>query len=524
MITIWFNALFYTMQNEGHTIDALLTKHGKIVALGSYDELIDRADEQIDLQGAFVYPGFIDNHMHIIGQGEKLLRLDLSSITSSEDMMNVLMNAYKDLPEDEWFIGEGWDENSFPDKKIFNRYELDAVTNSPMLLKRTCWHAAIVNSKALELAGITKDTPDPDDGVIDRDADGEPTGLLKEGAMQRILQLLPDPTEAYTTKALETSVDHLLSLGLTGVVTDDLGYYGRYQTPLNTFNHVLGGKRKFRAYLLRHFSVFDQLMKDHAIYNEPWVEPGQLKFFIDGALGGSTALLSSPYADEPDNSGTTVLTDEELTDHVKLARLHGEGVAIHVIGDLAVEKALDAVEKYPVATGKKDRFIHVIVLREDLVRRMAKLPIVLDIQPAFVPSDFPWVGERLGKERLEWAYAWKKLLDEGFICGGGSDAPIEDPNPLLGIHAAITRRLPIEQHEGYLPDQKLSRYEAVQLFTSGAAATIDKAKSRGKLSVGFDADFTILSEDIFTIQVDFIPDVQVSKTVVSGEVMYEVNS
>ncbi|PIC98731.1 amidohydrolase [Sporosarcina sp. P29] len=524
MITIWFNALFYTMQNEGHTIDALLTKDGKIVATGSYDELKDRADEHMDLQGAFVYPGFIDNHMHIIGQGEKLLRLDLSNTTSSEDMMELLLNAYKELPKDEWFIGEGWDENSFPDKKIFTRYELDAVTDSPMLLKRTCWHAAVVNSKALELASITKDTPDPDDGVIERDHNGEPTGLLKEGAMQRVLQLLPNPTVAYVTKALETSVDHLLSVGLTGVVTDDLGYYGNYQTPLKAFNNVLGGDRKFRAHLLRHFSVFPDLIEDQAHYNTPWVEPGEMKFFIDGALGGSTALLSEPYSDEPNNVGTAVLTDKELENHVKMARHYGEAVAIHMIGDLAVEKALDVIEKYPVPAGKKDRFIHVILLREDLVERMQKLPIVLDIQPAFVPSDFPWVGDRLGKDRLDWAYSWKKLLTKGFICGGGSDAPIEDPNPLLGIHAAITRRLSIEKHEGYLPDEKLSRYEAVQLFTSGAAATIGKANSRGKLSVGFDADFTVLKENLFTVEVDRIAEVQVEKTIVAGEVMYTVNT
>ena len=523
MTTIWFNALFYTMQNEGHTIDALLTKDGKIVATGTYEEFQHRADERIDLQGAFVYPGFIDNHMHIIGQGEKLLRLDLSSVTSSEEMMEKLQNAYSDLPEDEWFIGEGWDENSFPDKKIFTRHELDTVSNSPMLLKRTCWHAAIVNSKALELAGITKDTPDPDDGVIDRDEHGEPTGLLKEGAMQRVLQLLPDPTVAYVTKALETSVDHLLSVGLTGVVTDDLGYYGRYQTPLAAFNNVLGGRRKFRAHLLRHFSVFPELMQDQVVYNEPWVEPGEMKFFIDGALGGSTALLGEPYADEPGNIGTAVLTDEELERLVQLARQHGEAVAIHMIGDLAVEKALDVLEKYPVPAGKSDRLIHVIVLRKDLVERMAKLPIVLDIQPAFVPSDFPWVGDRLGMKRMEWAYAWKKLLDRGFICGGGSDAPIEDPNPLLGIHAAITRRLAIEKHEGYLPEEKLSRYEAIGLFTSGAAATIGKENSRGRLSAGFEADFTILKEDLFDVEVDRIPEVQVVKTVVAGEVMYSAD-
>src|SRR5690606_20740435 len=183
---------------------------------------------------------------------------------------------------------------NFPDKKIFTRYELDKVTNSPMYLKRTCRHAAIVNSKALELAGITKDTPDPDDGVIERDENGEPTGVLKEGPMDRVLQLIPEPTEEMLTKALEKSVDDLLSLGLTGVVTDDLGYYGDYRNPLQAFRNVIGEKKKFRAHLLRRSTVFTQLMEDEATYDEPWIEPGEMKFFIDGALGGSTALLSKP--------------------------------------------------------------------------------------------------------------------------------------------------------------------------------------------------------------------------------------
>lgn len=521
MKTIWHNALFYTMKNEGHTIDALVTENGKILATGSYEQLKSEAEQEIDLQGAVVFPGFIDNHMHIIGQGEKLLRLDLSHAASSEEVMQMLFGAYKDLPEDEWFIAEGWDENNFPDKKILTRYELDHVTQSPMLLKRTCWHAAVVNSKALELAGITKDTPDPEDGVIERDENGEPTGLLKEGAMQRVLQLLPDPTEAYVTKALQTSVDHLFSVGLTGVVTDDLGYYGSYQTPLQAFKNVLGGERKFRAHLLRHFSVFKQLMDDRATYNEPWAEPGEMKIFIDGAFGGSTALLSKPYTDEPDNSGTTVVTDEELEELVKLARSYGEAVAIHMIGDQAVEKALDVIEKYPAPAGKRDRFIHVCLLRDDLVERMEKLPIVLDIQPAFVPSDFPWIKDRLGTERMDWAYAWKRLIDRNFIVGGGSDAPIEDANPLLCMHAAITRRQPGETHDGYLSQEKLSRYEALQLFTSGAAATIGKTDSRGRLAEGFDADFTILSEDFFAVDINRIPEIPVYMTVVAGEVMYD---
>ncbi|MBB4825229.1 putative amidohydrolase YtcJ [Sporosarcina luteola] len=522
MKTIWHNGTLYTMKSEGDTVEALLTENGKITAVGTYDELAPQADAKVDLQGAVLYPGFIDNHMHMIGHGERLLRLDLSKATSADDMLNRLHNAYPDLEEDEWFIGEGWNENNFADRRILTRQELDEVTNSPMVLKRTCRHSALVNSKALALAGITKDTPDPTDGVIERDANGEPTGFLKEGPMDRLLRLVPEPTETTLTKALATSVDNLHSLGLTGAVTDDLGYYGDYRNPLNAFKNVIGeGKKKFRAHLLRRSTVFTQLMEDQAGYDEPWIDPGEMKFFIDGALGARTALLSKPYADDPSTSGTAVLTDEEIDEHLALARKYGEAVAIHLIGDAAVEKALDAIEKHPVPEGKRDRLIHVNVLRDELVERMKKLPVVLDIQPVFVSSDFPWVMERLGEDRLDWAYAWTRLMAEGFICGAGSDAPVEEVDPLLGIYAAVARKKPGAEHEGYLMKEALTPFEAVGLFTTGSAATIGKLDSRGKLAAGFDADFTVLNSDLFSVPTEEIPKAKVVMTVVAGDIVYK---
>lgn len=520
MKTLWHNGKLYTMQQEGDQVEALLTEDGKIIAVGRSEELQRQADVAIDLKGAVLYPGFIDSHMHMIGHGEKLLSLDLSQATSAEQMMDMLLGAREGLAVDEWFVGEGWNENNFPDKKIFTRKELDNVTDSPMILKRTCRHAMLVNSRALELAGITKETLDPVDGVIMRDANGEPTGYLKEGAMALVADLIPEPTEKYLTRALQKSVDDLLSLGLTGAVTEDMGYYGDYRNPLQAFRNVIGPHRKFRAHLLRRSTVFEQMIADDATYDEPWIEPGAMKFFIDGALGGRTALLSLPYADAPELSGMTVVTDEEIDELVMMARKYGEAIAVHVIGDAAVEKALDAIEQYPVPEGKRDRLIHVNVLREDLVERMEKLSVILDIQPVFVSSDFPWVMDRLGEDRLDWAYAWKKLLDRGFICGGGSDAPIEEVDPLFGIYAAVARRKPGETHEGYLSDEKLSRFEAVSLFTTGSAGTIGKADVRGKLAVGFDADFTVLDKDLFVVDVEEIVDAGVVMTVVAGEVMY----
>ena len=520
MKSLWHGGIIYTMEAEGETVEAVLVSDGKIDATGSYDELKDQAEEEIDLNGRVLYPGFVDSHMHMIGHGQKLLRVDLSKIDSSEEMKQQLIHSTEGLGDDDWFIGEGWNENNFPDRKIFHRLELDEISTSPMMLKRVCRHAVLANSSALALAGITKDTPDPEGGLIVRDADGEPTGYLLDEAQELVKETVPEVSVDDLTLALQTCVDDLLALGLTGAHTEDMGNYGHYSKPLQAFKNVLGNKTKFRAHLLRAHSAFEEMMQD-ASYMEPYIEPGPMKIFADGSIGGRTALLSKPYNDDPSTSGVAIHSDEELKRLVSIARKHGEAVAIHVIGDLGMEKALDAIEAYPVAKGKRDRLIHSMVLREDLVERMEKLDIILDLQPSFVTSDFPWVVERLGEERLEWSYAWKKLLDRGLICAGGSDAPIEEVDPKQGIYAAVTRREPYATHEGYLPEEKLSRFEAIALYTTGSAAAICKEDSRGKIAENFDADFTVFDRDLFKGNEEQLLEAQVEMTVVAGEIMFE---
>ncbi len=520
MKTVWHNGTIYTMDIEGKQVEAVLTKDGKIIEIGTYEALKSHAEKEMDLQGAVLYPGFIDSHMHMIGHGDKLRSLDLSKANSADELLRMLYAAKEQLGEDAWLIGEGWNENNFPDQRILTAKELDKVTAAPIILSRTCRHAALANTAALKHAGIQRDTTNPVDGTIVRDVNGEATGYLLEGAQDLVLGLIGEPTVESLTTSLEKSVEDLLALGLTGAVTDDLSLYGDYQKPLQAYKNVLGGKKKFRAHLLRRSPIFEQIMEDTPTYYEPWITPGEMKFFVDGALGGQTALLSKPYTDAPETSGIAVHRDDEIEALVQLARSYDEAVAVHVIGDGAVEKILDVLEKHPVPTGKRDRLIHVNVLRDDLVERMLKLPVILDLQPAFVSSDFPWVMDRLGGERLDWTYAWKRLLDKGFICGGGSDAPIEEADPLLGIYAAVARRKVGETHEGYLPQEKLSRFEAVGLFTTGSAATIGKADSRGKIAVGYDADFTILNKDLFTVPIEEIVKAKVQMTVVAEEVMY----
>ncbi|MGK7378214.1 amidohydrolase [Planococcus sp. 1R117A] len=522
MKTLWHGGVIYTMAVEGETAEAVLVSSGKIEKIGTYEELKGSADQEVNLEGKVIYPGFVDSHMHMIGHGEKLLRVDLSKIDSSDEMKNQLIRSTANLAEGDWFIGEGWNENNFPDRKIFHRTELDEISRSPMMLKRVCRHAVLANSSALDLAGITKDTPDPEGGVIVRDNDGEPTGYLLDAAQDLVSGQIPEVSINYLTNALKTSVEDLLSLGLTGAHTEDMGYYGDYSRPLQAFKNVIGGDIKFRAHLLRAHSVFEKMIES-AEYDEPFIDPGAMKIFADGSIGGKTALLSKPYNDDPSTSGVAIHSDEELKQLVAMARRHGEAVAIHVIGDLGMEKALDAIEAHPVPKGKRDRLIHAMVVREDLVERMQKIDVALDVQPSFTTSDFPWVIERLGEERIKWAYAWKSLLAKGLICAGGSDAPIEEVNPLLGIYAAVTRRKPYETHEGYMPQEKLSRFEAIQLYTSGSAAAICKEHERGRIVEGFDADFSIYDRDLFEGPPKQILEAQVEMTVVAGEVMYQRN-
>lgn len=514
------HATFYTMKDSQHTIDAVLVENGKIINTGLYEDMKKYADQCINLEGAFVYPGFVDSHIHMIGHGDKLRHIDLSKYMSPNEMTADLKNLLINHPEGEWFLAEGWNENNFDNQKILNRYELDELSTSPIVLKRICRHAMIVNSVALKLAGITKDTPDPENGVIVRDDEGEPTGYLLDGAMAFVEKHIPEVSVTQLVISLETALTDLVSRGFTGVHTEDMSYYGDYNRPLQAFKTVIGNDRKFRVNLLRHHTVFEKMMHD-ATYDQPWIEPGAMKIFIDGSLGGRTALLSGPYADDMSTSGVSIHTQEELNALVSRARSYGEAVAVHAIGDMGMEMIVSAIEKHPVREGKRDRLIHANVLREDLVDRMEKLDIVLDIQPSFVTSDFPWVKERLGETRLDWAYAWKRLLDRGITCSGGSDSPIEEVDPRLGLYAAIARKSPGDTHDGYQPQEKLSRYDAIALYTIGSAMAIGKENERGYIKKNFDADFTVFDRDLFDGPDEQVLEAKVVKTIIAGEIVFE---
>lgn len=526
MKQLWYGGTIYTMEKELDTVESVLVQDGKIVEIGMFNELENKSDEKININGSVMYPGFVDSHLHIIYHGQNLIRLDLSKAKSCDDMLEIIAEAAKNTPSDQWLFGEGWNENNFADTRIPTIEELDAIRKEPIVLTRICRHQILVNTKALESAGITKETENPFGGEIGKDQNGNLNGRLFENATDLINASIPKEGEDYIDyleNAIEIAIQDMHSKGLTGGHSEDMNYFGHYTNPLTAYHRVIGKKHHFRVNLLRHNLVFESMMKNDVPFDEPFIEPGALKMFADGALGGSTAALSEPYADQPNQKGMFIHTDEQLEAYVKLARKYNSAVAIHAIGDAAAEQVIQAIEKYPVPEGQRDRLIHACVLREDLVERLKPLPVVLDIQPAFVPSDFPWVIKRLGEERLEWAYAWRKLIDNGIMCANGTDTPIEDVDPLKTIYAAVERKKPGEEHEGYLPNEKLSRFEAVQLYTLGSAKAISKEHERGLIKPGYDADFTIFNRDLFQGTSEEMLNAKAVKTVVAGKIVFTID-
>lgn len=525
MKQLWYGGTIYTMENENETVEAILVEDDKIVAVGSFKDLSNLADEKINLQGATMYPGFVDSHLHMIFQGEKLTRLDLSKANSAEEMIELVKEAAKTTPSNKWLFGEGWNENNFSDRRIPTKQELDAIRKEPIILTRVCHHALLANTSALEVGGIFETSTSPVGGEIGRNADGKLSGLLYDNAMNCVTSAIPREGETYNQELvneLNLAIDDMLSKGLTGGHTEDMSYFGHYTNPLGAFKRIVGEKHHFRVNLLRHHAVFEEMIKANIQFDEPFIEPGAMKIFADGALGASTAALTTPYADDPINKGFLIQTDEQVEELVQLARKYNEVIAVHIIGDASAEQIIRVLEKYPAPLGKRDRLIHGCILSEDLVNRIAKLPVVVDIQPAFVPSDFPWVEDRLGKERLAYAYAWKTLLDRGIICAAGTDAPVEDINPLLTIYAAVERKKPGEENNGYIPEQKISRFEAIRAYTLGSAQAICKEHERGLIKRGYVADFSIFDRDLFKGTSEEMLEAKAVKTVVAGRIVYDI--
>ncbi|GMA50384.1 amidohydrolase [Alicyclobacillus contaminans] len=520
----------YTLTQPAGRFNALVVDGDRIVAVGDGEELATeyagRIAHVLDVEGATVVPGFVDSHLHVHALGIHRIQLNLEAVRHRGDLLAAIADHAASLPADAWVLGGGWNENHWLDQTLPTMEELtQAAGGRPLLLTRICHHVYLVNEPALRLAGIHHDTPNPADGAYGRDAKGRLNGLVYDNAVTPLQRAVPDLTVTQWEQVFRAGMEDCLAAGITAVHTDDVRGPRSFATTWSLYHRLIHEARvRIRVHELVDWNYLDECRAALTELPAPddWLEVGAAKLFSDGSFGGRTAWLLEDYSDQPGWRGTPMYTPEALAERVRMAHEKGFGAAVHAIGDAALEMVIGALAEAP-PVAMRDRIIHAELVHPSLMERMRALGerVVLDIQPRFTVSDFPWLVERLGPTRAERACAWRTLWAAGLRLAGGSDAPIEPVAPLLGIHAAVARKRPGMGGQGYLPAEALTPYEAVQLFTRNACYANGTEQRKGQIAPGFLADLTILDRDIVQPQdVDDLCAANVLYTVVGGEVAY----
>ncbi len=523
------NGVVYTMNDAQPLAQAIAIDGSTIVGVGTNDDIRRSftADRILDLKGKPVYPGFTDAHAHMEGLGAFLVNLNLMETRSVEEIQRLVAERAAVVPAGTWIRGRAWDQNKWPRKEWPTHQMLDAVTIAhPVYLKRVDGHAAWVNKEALDIARITRDTPDPEGGKIVRDAHGEPTGVLIDNAVDLIEAVMPAPTESEMREAIEKAARECVKVGLTevhdmGVELEILSIYktllAENKLPLRVYAVLAGVGPAWHRYAAQGPEV---------AANNGKLTIRALKLYADGALGSRGAALIEPYTDDPTNRGLTLISADSLRKIAETALAKGFQVCVHAIGDRANHIVLNVFEdlfgKDP-AKMKQARFRieHAQVLDAADIPRFGRIGVIAAMQPTHCTSDMPWVEDRLGPERAKGAYVWRSLLESGAMIAGGSDFPVESPNPLYGFYAAITR----QDHDGmppggWHPEQRMERFEALKAFTVWAAYAGFEENLRGSIEDGKLADIVVLSNDIMKCEPKAILSTSVEYTIVGGEIVY----
>lgn len=523
------NGVVYTLNEKEPSAQAIAIRDGRIARVGTTEQIQSgfKSDRVIDLKGRPVYPGFIDAHAHMEGLGAFFSNVNLVDTRSVEEIKNIVAKRVAELKPGMWVRGRGWDQNKWATKAFPSREMLDGVAKDiPVYLRRVDGHAVWVNSKALALANITRATSDPDGGRIVRDAKGNPTGVLIDNAVDLLDTAMPQPTEEERTDAIVKAVEECVKVGLTevhdmGVGLDGIDIYKKLiaqkRFPFRVYAAIGGTGKTWEEYLKRGPEIEG---------NDGRLSVRALKLYADGALGSRGAALIEPYSDDPGNRGLTLTSSEQMKAAAEQALGKGFQVCVHAIGDRANNMTLNVFEDVLQARpdkGKDARFRieHAQVLDSTDIPRFHRLGILPSMQPTHCTSDMYWAEERLGPKRVNGAYAWRSLLREGSIIPAGSDAPVENPNPLYGFYAAITRQ---DQHGwpdgGWHPDQRMTREEALKAFTLWGAYAAFQENDKGTIEKGKVADFTILSDDMMNVEPQKIPLLHVEMTIIGGDVVY----
>lgn len=518
------------MSSEGETVEAVLTNDGWIVETGTEAALKKRYSneivETIDLAESTVFPGFVDSHLHLLWYGQSLARLNLNQCTSKKRALQMIEDRVVTLKENEWLFVEGYNENKWEDSdKSFKKSDLDRISKThPILVRRIDYHNVVINEAFSKQIGIQKQQQFVGGGEIELDDEGNFTGVLKDEATNLAIDAFPAATPSEMEYYLTLAVKDLWSKGITGGHTEDLHYFNGFEGTLATFKACLGlNKLPFRSHLLIHnaeLTAFNQ-SDEQFLSGDDFIELGAMKIFYDGTVGSRTALMKNGYAMDPEHQGLQIQTDDIFEKMVQSGRQAGLPVAIHILGDLAFEKVITTLKAYPPKKGQRDRMIHTPWLNSELVEKAKNMPLLFDIQPQFMSSDLPWALEVLGENHPPLAFAWRSIAEAGFPLAGGSDAPVEIPNPFLGIHAAVTRTVSADKNgKAYFPNESLTVFDAIRLYTTGSAIAGYQEKTRGQIKAGFVADFTVLKENPFDVKKEELADIHVLKTIVSEKIVF----
>ncbi len=528
---ILVNGVIYTLDGRKPAATAVAIRGDRIVGVGSDREITSsfRADRTIDLLGKPVYPGFIDAHAHMEGLGAALMNLDVTGARSEDEAASLVAGAVRDTVRGGWIRGRGWDHNRWPSHEFPTRASLDRASPAiPVFLTRVDGHAVWVNTRALEIARIDARTPDVPGGRIIRDRSGMPTGVFIDNAVDAFLGVLPPPSAEERAEALRRAVRACIASGLTEVhdMGVDSGGVAAYR------NLIAEGRFPFRVYVAIAGSAGEFWETCRKTGPVTGGFGGKLtiravKFYADGALGSRGAALIEPYADDPGNRGLTLMSEGALRAAAEQSLDAGFQICTHAIGDRANAVVLDAYDSALTSRGAKGRDVrfrieHAQVLADADIPRFRALGVIPVMQASHCTSDMPWAEERLGPRRIHGAYAWRSLLGDGNILPGGSDAPVESPNPLWGFYAAVTRQdRNGSPPGGWNPGQRMTRDEALRSYTLWGAYAAFQEKEKGTIESGKWADLVVLSDDIMTIDPPAILRTRVEKTIIAGEVVYD---
>jgi hypothetical protein len=503
-------------------VQALVVRDGRIAFLGTLEEAKAEAPDAqfIDLKGAFAYPGFVDSHAHLMGIGMRELTLNLDQVRSLKELQEALA-AYAAKRAGP-ITGRGWIETHWPEKRMPTRADIDVVVaNRPVFLRRADGHAAIANTKALELGEITNETPDPPGGRIERDKGGEATGMLIDAAMALVEAKLPAPTPALKREALKRGVARVAAQGWTGI--HNMSVSGEEVEMLEAMATAKAVPIRVDVYL----NLEDA---ERVLTSGPYEDASGrirvrgIKLYADGALGSRGAALLEPYNDAPKGSGLILMPGEEMLKHLSRAKKAGAQVAVHAIGDRANRLVLDVFRDAFGTNGGaalRWRIEHAQVIAPADLPRFAGLGIIASMQPSHAISDLHFAPARLGAERLKGAYAWGSLLDLGATIAGGSDAPVEKGEALEEFYAAIHRhdRAGFAGKDWHL-EEAVTRRQALAMFTSAPAFAVFREEDLGTLAVGKRADLSVFSVDLMTANPAAIIAARPTMTIVDGKVVF----